>query len=62
MSIVLLLLFLGLALLLLIGLLAGGALFLIKLGVITRYAIKPEELPGPGDYSLDQSTEAGDNA
>lgn len=62
MSNLLALLVLGLALLLVLGLLAGGALFLVKLGVITRYAIKPEEPPGAGDYSLDQSSEAGDSA
>lgn len=39
--------------------LALGALVLVKLGVITRYALK-EELPDQGDYELDQSHEAGE--
>ncbi|MFC2023840.1 hypothetical protein ACFLT5_03805 [Chloroflexota bacterium] len=60
MSSILLLLILGLASLLLIGLFAGGALLLIRLGVIAHYSLKPEEPPGSDDFSLDQSTEAGD--
>jgi hypothetical protein len=36
-----------------------GALVLVQLGVITRYALK-EEPPDRGDYELDESHEAGE--
>jgi hypothetical protein len=36
-----------------------GALVLVKLGVITHYALK-EEPPDRGDYELDQSHEGGE--
>jgi len=41
----------------LLAVLGGGALVLIKLGVIGQYAFK-EEPPDLGDYELDQSHEA----
>jgi hypothetical protein len=46
----------GLALLALMGV---GILVLVKLGVIAGYALK-EEPPEGGVYSLDQSSESGD--
>jgi hypothetical protein len=36
-----------------------GVVTLVKLGVLARYALK-EEAPDQGDYSLDQSHEAGE--
>jgi hypothetical protein len=39
--------------------LAIGVLVLVKLGVITRYALQKEP-PDQGDYELDQSHEAGE--
>ena len=47
-----------LALLTLVGALIVGVVVLLKLGVITKYALK-EEPPDTGDYDLDQSHEAG---
>lgn len=44
----------GLGVLVLLGV---GAVALIKLGVLVKYATK-EEPPDPGDYDLDQSREA----
>ncbi len=38
----------------------GGALFLIKLGVIGKYWLKGDEVQSGGDYSLDQSQNVGD--
>jgi len=48
-----------LAAIVLVVALAIGALVLVKLGVITRYALK-EEPPDQEDYELDQSHEAGE--
>jgi TRAP-type C4-dicarboxylate transport system permease small subunit len=53
------LLTLAVAAIILVVILGIGALVLVKLGVITRYAFK-EELPERGDYELDQSHEAGE--
>ncbi len=39
--------------------LAIGALVLIKMGVLVKYALK-EDQPDQGDYDLAQSHEAGD--
>jgi hypothetical protein len=46
----------GLALL---AALAIGLVTLVKLGVLTRYALK-EDVPDQGDYGLDQSREPGE--
>jgi hypothetical protein len=43
----------------LLGVLGIGALVLVKLGVIARYALK-EEPPDQADYELDQSHESGE--
>jgi hypothetical protein len=51
---------LGIALLRVLGLVAGGFMMLVRLGVIAYHTIKPEEPPGNGDYSLDQSRETGE--
>ena len=56
MSVLLIVLLAGLALLALMGV---GVLVLVKLGVIASYALK-EEPPEGGVYSLDQSHEPGD--
>ena len=56
MSVLLIVLLAGLALLALMGV---GVLVLVKLGVIASYALK-EEPPEGGVYSLDQSREPGD--
>jgi hypothetical protein len=45
------------ALLALLAALGGGVLTLVKLGVLTRYALK-EEVPDQGEYGLDQSQES----
>jgi len=47
------------AVLVLLLVLGGGALLLVKLGVITHYALKPDP-PEPGDFGLDQSRAPGD--
>jgi hypothetical protein len=45
------------ALVALLVVLGIGVVVLLKLGVLTRYALK-EETPDQGDYDLDQSREA----
>jgi hypothetical protein len=47
---------LGLGALALLAVLGVGAVVLIKLGVLFKYATK-EEPPDPGNYTLDQSHE-----
>ena len=46
------------ALLALLASLGIGAVILVKLGVVARYALK-EEAPDESNYSLEQSHEAG---
>jgi hypothetical protein len=43
--------------LVLVGALGIGAIVLVKLGVIAKYAVK-EEPPDPGNYDLEQSHES----
>ena len=40
----------------------GGIFFLIKLGVIGKYWLKGDEVQSDGDYSLDQSYDAGEKS
>jgi hypothetical protein len=52
---------LGVAALVLIGVLGAGVLILIKLGVLTHYALKPERPEGElGDYQIEASRESGE--
>ena len=40
-----------------------GAVVLLKMGVLTKYALKPERPEDKlGDYGLDESREVGDEA
>ncbi len=54
-----LILVLAIAVAVAVVLLTVGVVLLIKLGVIARYALKPDEPPAPRDYDLDQSSPAG---
>jgi len=42
--------------------LIGGGLFLLKLGVIGKYWLKGDTVEQGGNYTLDQSQDAGEDS